>query len=239
MPPSPGVGSIEDMAEGTPTSVLHVDDEKSTADALGRLLRADGFAVTWAPTAEKAEALLGSHAFDVILIDVWLKNGNGIDLCRSLRTSGVPSPIAMLSVEHDLEVRTGGLDAGADDFISKETPYPELRARLHALTRRGRLKQMPIVRFGEYLVDTGMNELRWRKYILELTHHEAELLARLAAAVGLPVERRVLHALWKDKGGRALDNAVYRLRRKLQQNTPLEIETVRGIGYRLLTDSDS
>lgn len=174
-----------------------------------------------------------------VVLDVWLPDGTGFDLCREWRAHGLRVPVLMLTARTDVSSRVQGLDAGADDYLGKPFALSELRARLRALLRRGSdpLRER-VLRRGALSVDFG----RRRAWLLDrevpLTRREVDVLERLAWAQGHAVSREdLLEELWGEassEAGASLEVIVARLRRKLEQGQKEGlIRTVRGYGYAL------
>jgi two-component system, OmpR family, response regulator RegX3 len=214
--------------------VLVVEDEKAIAEPLAEGLRREGFTVTVAGTA--AEALAAAEA-DVVLLDLRLPDGDGLDVCRELRARS-DVPIIVVTARGEEVDRVVGLELGADDYVVKPFGIRELIARIRAVTRRaqGRSHEAP-VQIGELELDERGRHASVGGEDLDLTAKEFDLLAALARDPGAVVSRhRLLEDVWNTSwygSTKTIDVHVAALRRKL--GDPTLIETVRGVGFRLRT----
>lgn len=225
--------------------ILVVDDDTRLREALRRYLGQNGFLVTLAADAAEARALLAGMVFDLVVLDVMMPGENGLSLCRHLVADTGP-PVLLLTARSEADDRIGGLEAGADDYLSKPFEPRELVLRLNAVLRRTvKPKAMaaaapPLIRLGRYLFDAGREELRAGEEVIRLTSMETGLLRVLAAEPGVVFSREALVA----KAGvdaaneRTIDVQVTRLRRKLEDDPrePRYLQTVRGEGYVLRPD---
>jgi two-component system OmpR family response regulator len=216
--------------------VLVLEDSPPTREFLKSALEEAGDAVTFAARASTARALAGADSFDVIVLDIMLPDGDGIDLCREIRDLGVTTPILFLSARGEVHDRVAGLDAGGDDFLRKPFAVAELRARLRALGRRGGMAPPSTLALGGNRIDFTSRRLVRGEREIALTAREWEVLELLAARAGRVVSRAdILDLVWHERGDGAsesLDVIVSRLRRKLSENPgPGRIRTVRGEGY--------
>ena len=225
--------------------ILVVDDDTRLREALRRYLGQHGFLVTLAADAAEARALLAGMAFDLVVLDVMMPGENGLSLCRHLSSSQGP-PVLLLTARSEADDRIGGLEAGADDYLSKPFEPRELVLRLNAILRRtARPRTLtaaapPLIRLGRYLFDAGREELRAGEELIRLTSMESGLLRVLAAEPGVVFSREAL----VEKAGvdaaneRTIDVQVTRLRRKLEDDPrePRYLQTVWGEGYVLRPD---
>ncbi|MFV3128465.1 response regulator [Niveispirillum sp. KHB5.9] len=225
--------------------ILVVDDDTRLREALRRYLGQNGFLVTGAADAAEARAKLAGLEFDLIVLDVMMPGESGLELCRDLSGKG-GAPILMLTARSEADERIHGLEAGADDYLSKPFEPRELVLRLNAILRRtarraprAALGAVPI-RLGRYLFDAEREELRTGEEIIRLTAMEASLLRVLAAEPGMVMSREALvEKAGVDAGNeRTIDVQVTRLRRKLEDDPrePRYLQTVRGEGYVLRPD---
>jgi two-component system copper resistance phosphate regulon response regulator CusR len=220
--------------------VLLVEDDPELAAIVESGLREHSFEVVREATADagRSRALLG--AFDVIILDLMLPGGNGFDLCRTLRGRGVGTPVLMLTARDTVDDRVHGLDAGADDYLTKPFAFRELVARLHALARR-RPTPLPEVATVEDLeVDLRAHRVRRAGHPIELTAKEFALLEFLIRHRDQVVDRAAISAhVWDenhDPFTNVLEVLVRRLRRKIDDGFDVKIiHTLRGAGYRLGT----
>jgi DNA-binding response OmpR family regulator len=222
------------------SSILIVEDDENLRVALRDNLEEEGYAVAdAADTASAAEAMARS-AFDLVILDVMLPDGDGYALCRRLRAAGDRSLILVLTARALEEDLVTGLDAGADDYLVKPYRLRELLARVRALLRRGSAPSHEVLRCGVYRVD-----LRAREVVgadgdaVQLTRTEFDLLCYLLRNTGRAVQRdEILSEVW-GKGlvvdDHTVDNFVSRLKKKLRRGarSGFSIRTIRGVGYRL------
>jgi two-component system phosphate regulon response regulator OmpR len=219
--------------------LLVVDDDRRIRDLLSRFLHAEGYRVTTAENAADARAKLEGLRFDLLILDVMMPGETGFDLARDLRsTSSVP--ILMLTARTEAGSRIEGLSIGADDYVSKPFEPRELSLRVANILRRTRpAARVPVefVRFGDFRFHIVRGELKRGEDIVHLTDREREMLRLLAATPDETVPRLALAGNGGSTGERAVDVQVNRLRRKIERDpgNPLLVQTVRGIGYRLVT----
>jgi DNA-binding response OmpR family regulator len=218
--------------------VLVVEDDPATRDLLERGLREESFEVTVTSDAGGLEAGVAAEAFDAIVLDVVLPGVDGITLCRRLRARAVDTPILLLTGRHAVADRVRGLDAGADDYVSKPFAFEELLARLRAVTRRGRTRQLTAV------LSCGCIELDQRDRVVSvngtpvsLTATEFRLLAHLMRRAGALVTRDELAThVWGAtvaQNSNVIDVYVSYLRRTLGPEAARQVKTVRRLGYML------
>jgi two-component system, OmpR family, response regulator len=218
--------------------LLVVDDEAEMRELLSRNLgRTHG--VKTAATCGEAEALLESARFDVVVLDVMLPDGSGIELCSRLRARGVETPILLLTARGEVRNRVAGLDAGADDYLAKPFALSELRARVTALGRRGPLSRDRAVVIGQLVVDLEGRRVRLHDRALPLTAKELAIVELLATRSGKVVAREdLLESVWGEANESArasLEVLIARIRQKLGDHAGL-LQTVRGVGYLLGSD---
>ena len=223
-------------------TVLVVEDEESITTPLMAALAREGFEASVAATAAEALELAGSLKPDLVLLDLMLPDGSGLDVCRELRrTSSVP--IIVVTARGDEADRVVGLELGADDYVVKPFSARELVARIRAVLRRSesasvRAPDEP-VRVGPLVVDAARRTASVDGDELELSRKEFELLCLLAREAGRVVTReRLLEEVWDTTwfgSTKTLDVHVSALRRKLGDDpaSPRFIHTVRGVGFRL------
>jgi two-component system phosphate regulon response regulator OmpR len=221
--------------------LLVVDDDRRIRDLLSRFLTTEGYRISTADSAADARAKLSGLSFDLIVLDVMMPGENGFEFARSIReTSHVP--ILMLTARDAAESRITGLEAGADDYVSKPFEPRELSLRIASILKRARPAAAPpaeSVRFGPFVFHIGRTELRKGEEIIRLTDREREMMQILAASPGETVPRMALAGNADSVNERAVDVQVNRLRRKIEVDpaNPLFVQTVRGIGYRLVVST--
>jgi DNA-binding response OmpR family regulator len=217
--------------------VLVVEDDQRLADVLRRGLEEAGHRVTACHDGLQGLASVGTQRFDVVVLDWMLPGRDGPSVLRAMRDRGDRTPVLMLTARHAVPDRIGGLDAGADDYLSKPFSFDELLARLRVIGRRaghGELLQV-----GDLTIDRERHAVSVGGASVELTGREFSLLVVLALRVGRVVSRlEILDEVWDgdtDLRSNAIDVHVTRLRGKVDRPFGRErIETVRGIGFRLI-----
>lgn len=218
--------------------LLLVEDDAGLGAVLVRGLSEDGYAVDHAEMAIDARHMVASHEYDVVVLDVGLPDGNGLDLCREFRDSGATVPVLMLTARDTLSDKVAGLDAGADDYLTKPFDYPELAARLRALLRRPADTRNPILEIEDIRLDPATRTV-WRGAItVPLTAREFSLLEYMLRRPHEVLTRsELLDHVWDanyDGLSNVVDVHIAALRRKLAlPGSPAPIETLRGVGYQI------
>lgn len=215
-------------------NVLIVDDHLELLDLVSRALQRDQHIVRCAGTLAGARAQLAAQQPDVLILDLALPDGSGLELCGELRRSGVRTPILMLTAHGEVGQRVEGLNAGADDFLAKPFAMAELRARVRALGRRGVAYHPPLLTFGDVELDLGAKRAFRGGVELPFTAREWSILQLLAERTGQVIGRNeILEAVWgevSEAASASLDVIMTRVRRKLGAN---HLRTARGLGYAL------
>ncbi len=218
--------------------VLVVEDSAPTRELLEHSLASAGHTLVTA--ARRATGLKAANdgIFDVIVIDIELPDGSGLDLCRELRELGNTTPILFLTARAEVTDRVAGLDAGADDYLKKPFALAELHARLRALGRRQGATPPARLEWPGMVLDFASRRVMRDGSEVPLTAREWTVLELLAARRGRVVPRHeLLESAWGDAGPRAsesLDVIVSRIRRKLTTDDGTEcLRTLRGVGYAL------
>jgi two-component system OmpR family response regulator len=220
---------------------LVVEDEPKMAALLRRGLVEDGYAADVAGTGEEALRMARAVPYDAIVLDVMLPGLGGFDVCRQLRSSGVWSPVLLLTARDGVDDRVVGLDSGADDYLIKPFSFAELLARLRALTRRGLSERRTVLEVGSLRLDPATRQV-WRKDVqLELSAKEFALLETFMRRPGHVLSRiDLLDHAWDygyESRSNVVDVYVGYLRAKIDRPFRLRsIETVRNAGYRLRSD---
>ena len=220
--------------------VLIVEDEPRTRELLERALREELFHVDGVGDADAAEARVAAGRFDAIVLDVMLPDRDGFTVCRRLRTRGVDTPILLLTGRNALKDRVSGLDAGADDYLSKPFAFEELLARLRALTRRGRSRHLnAVLSCGPIELDQETRQVRVEGKSVVLSTTEFRLLRYLLLRAGGPVSRSDLEQHVWDADERIASNVIdvyISYLRKILGTGGALIRTVRGFGYTLTAE---
>jgi two-component system copper resistance phosphate regulon response regulator CusR len=218
--------------------VLVIEDEPKVAQAILEGLEAENYRVTVAVTGEEGYFLATTQAFDLILLDLMLPGRNGLDILTALRQQGCQTPVLILTARDAVEDRVFGLDTGADDYLVKPFAFPELLARIRALTRRGRPEQALRLKIADLEMDCVTRKVTRRGQELELTAKEYELLEYLLRHQGHVVSRDMLgRDVWQavDRAtplDNVIDVHIARLRQKL--DAPFKkklLKTIRGVGF--------
>ena len=222
------------------TRLLLVEDEPAIRDAVTYALRQDGFDID--ALADGAEALEAARSteYDLVLLDVMLPHMSGLDVCRALRAES-PVPIIMLTAKSAEIDRVLGLELGADDYVTKPFSTRELVSRVRALLRRRELDRAgdgTVRVVGSLRIDLARHEVLIGETPVRLTRSEFKLLALLAGKPEQVFTRReLMEHLWETSyvgDERAADVHISNLRRKLESAGATPIETVRGVGFRLV-----
>jgi DNA-binding response OmpR family regulator len=224
-----------------PLEILIVDDDAPLRDMLTRSFTREGHRTTAVADGEQALAMAESERFDVVLLDVALGPGpSGYDVCRTIRSRRDVTPIIMLTALDSEADVVLGLEAGADDYVTKPFGLAELRSRIRAVMRRanGRVVDDGVLRIGAVSLDRRNRSVEREDETVKLTFSEFELVACLMARPGRLFNRQeLLRAIWGDsayRDPRAIDVHIRHLREKLEETPedPSLILTVRGAGYR-------
>ncbi len=215
--------------------VLVVEDSPPTRDLLTRSLRGAGIDVVCAARVGTGLEKAAERDFDVIVLDLMLPDGDGLDLCREVRALGIRTPILCLTARGEVADRVAGLDAGADDYLKKPFALAELHARLRALARRRGTASPGMLACGSTQIDFGARRLSRGGDTVPLTDREWKILELLSSRQDLVVERgEILEAVWHDdspSAAESLEVILSRLRRKLGGGeAAFVIRTIRGAG---------
>lgn len=227
----------------TDTHILVVDDDDRLRDLLRNYLRTEGFRVTTAATAAEARQRMAGFHFDLLVLDIMMPGETGLDLTKSLRLTD-RTPILMLTAMGETDARIAGLEAGADDYLSKPFEPRELVLRIQSILRRAPSAEAPlagpsVVMLGKFHFDLARELLMEQETPHRLTTTETALLRALAGEPGRIMSREELTELCEIEGGdRTVDVQVTRLRRKIEPDPrlPRYLQTVRGRGYVLRPD---
>jgi two-component system OmpR family response regulator len=221
--------------------LLLAEDDPILANGLTAQLNAAGFTVEHAPNGPVAEFLLARQNFDIAIIDLGLPMVDGLTVLKNLRATRPNLPVLVLTALDRLDSRVAGLNAGADDYMTKPFEFPELEARLRAILRRARTSSPQ--------AEVGLSGLQFdrtaRRAVIhgepvELSPREATLLELLLVHADKVVTKEQIAAAWAGDGtevggGNTAEVHIHRLRRKLE-GSGYEIRTVRGLGYLLAVE---
>jgi two-component system, OmpR family, response regulator len=221
---------------------LIVEDHVATAEAVSRVLAREGFTAVTTREGIVGEREIREGAYDLVVLDLRLPDLDGVELCRSLRAEGIWTPILMVSGRGSTTDVVRGLDAGADDYLPKPFAVDELRARVRAVARRrplaaGATSPSPPAGQPAFALEPTDRTLLDRGRQLELSPRECRLLEVLLHQEGRVCTRtHLMRQVWgrEEDAGKLVDVYVGYLRRKLGPDSAASIETVRGVGYRLV-----
>jgi two-component system OmpR family response regulator len=222
--------------------VLIVEDEVKLAALVRRGLLEEGHAADVTASGEDALWMAQATPYDAIVLDLMLPGLDGVEVCRRLRAAGVWSPVLMLTARDAVEDRVGGLDAGADDYLTKPFAFTELIARLRALARRGAVERPAVLEVGDLRLDPATRRV-WRGDVqIELSAKEFGLLETFMRRPDRVLSRlELLEHAWDyayENRSNVIDVYVRYLREKVDRPFGrASIETVRGAGYRLRDDT--
>jgi two-component system copper resistance phosphate regulon response regulator CusR len=232
------MNNVAPAPSGPVLRILVVEDELKVARALRESLLAEGFEVTLASTGEEGFFLASSEPFDLLVLDRILPGRDGLEILAALRAKGMLTPVLVLTGRASIEDRVEGLDAGADDYLVKPFAFPELLARIRALSRRSRGDQLLRLSIADLTMDVASRAVARGGRPVDLTPREFDLLAYLVRNRGVIVSREmVARDVWDEPvRGTPLDNVIdvhiARLRKKIDwAGSPPLIHTIRGVGF--------
>lgn len=222
--------------------LLVVEDDSRLGEVLVENLQKSGFVADSVASAHQAYEALQNVAYDAVILDRGLPDGDGIDLLRRVRALGSNVPILILTARDAVEDRVQGLDHGADDYLVKPFATTELVSRLKALLRRPGGALGSILAAGNVMLDTIGRDIQINRCPVDLSRREIAVLEHLMRRLGRVVPKELLEEKLYGFGEELESNAVpvhvHHLRRKLEQaNATAKIHTVRGVGY-LLTEEN-
>jgi two-component system response regulator MprA len=216
--------------------VLLVEDDRDIADYVGRGLEEEGSSVEVRFDGAAGLRAAQASSFDIVVLDVMLPHMDGLEVTRRMRLDNISTPILLLTGRDSVQDVVKGLDAGADDYLTKPFSFEVLLARLRARTRAGHSGARQNLRYADLNMDLETHEVRRGKSVLSLTRTEFAILETLIRGAGRVVTRqRLIETVWgqdRDVGNNNLDVFIRFLRVKVDSaNEPRLIHTVRGIGY--------
>jgi DNA-binding response OmpR family regulator len=218
--------------------ILLAEDEPEIAAFISRGLTESGHSVDVAADGEEALHWPNVADFDLVILDIMLPITDGIEVCRTLRSRGLRTPVLMLTARDAVEDRVRGLDSGADDYLVKPFAFAELLARVRALSRREPVLLDNRLEVGDLVLDTATREVHRGEELLVLTAKEFSLLEYLMRHPGQVLSRAVIaEHVWNydfDNATNVIDVHIKNLRKKVDGSaTHKLIQTVRGAGYRI------
>jgi two-component system response regulator QseB len=216
--------------------ILLVEDDPMIGKTLYAALQQDGYAVDWVKDGQAARVALDTadDAYALVLLDLGLPKKSGLELLRDLRRAGNKVRVLIVTARDAVADRVAGLDAGADDYLTKPFSLDELQARMRALLRRDIVRETHLLRHGDLAVDTATRTVVHAGQKVDLSMREFALLAALLERPGAALSKAQLEERiykWGDEvESNAVEVHVHHLRRKLGPET---IRTIRGVGYAL------
>lgn len=218
--------------------LLVVEDEPQLLSIIRKGLSEKNYDVSAALDGTTALDMINNNRFDVVVLDVMLPDINGIEICRRLRTSGNFVPILMLTALNSSENIVTGLNAGADDYMSKPFKFSELEARINALARRAGQDQKPaeVITIADLKIDRRAKTVKRNGNLITLTAKEFKLLYYLAKNTGITLSReKILDNVWNinfDMNTNVVDVYINYLRKKIDKPYTVKlIHTIKGLGY--------
>ncbi len=221
--------------------LLIVEDEKKMASFLKKGLSEAGYSVDHAASGAAAETLASENSYDLVVLDVMLPDQNGLDTAANLRRDGLSCPILLLSALSSTKDKVRGLDAGADDYLTKPFSFDELLARIRALMRRKGEQLGSLLRFSDIEMDLAKRQVRRGEQTISLTAKEFSLLEFFMRHPNKPLSRTsISEHVWDvhfDSDSNVIDVYVNMLRKKLSAGQERKlIHTIVGVGYVLKED---
>jgi DNA-binding response OmpR family regulator len=219
--------------------LLLVEDDRQLGAGIRKALMRDGDHVDWLTDGAQALAAIRREKFELIILDLQLPGKDGISVLQSIRREGIITPVLIMTARDTVDERVLGLDTGADDYVVKPVELKELRSRVRALSRRSHGFASPEIVLGELRLDDSRKQVWFRGVAVEMNRREFSLLSLFINRPGQVLERRQLEEAlygWDDGiASNALEVHIHHLRRKLDSKL---IQTVRGVGYRLVPGHD-
>jgi len=217
--------------------ILVVEDDRQTAEMVKRWLATESYAVDIASNAAEAETFTEAYTYDLIILDLILPDRDGVELCKELRREDNNCPILMLTGRTNTRDKINGLDAGADDYLTKPFELEELSARLRALLRRDKPQKTCVIKSGDLILDTAKFEVRRNGCVIDVRGKEYAMLRYFMLHPDTVITRKMLEEhVWNmslNSESNLIDVYINRLRGKIDGNTPdSRLETIRGIGYK-------
>ena len=221
--------------------ILVVEDDRKVANFIRKGLMEEGYAVDVAPEGETGLAMGRDRLHDVIILDIMLPGKPGFQVLRELRQAKVATPVLLLTARDGVEDKVQGLDAGADDYLTKPFAFAELLARVRALLRRGAAARVPLLQVADLTLDPAKRMVKRGGAVISLTNREFALLEYFMRNPGLVLTRTtIVEHVWDysfDSATNVIDVYVNYLRKKIDAGREQKLlHTVRGVGYVLKAD---
>lgn len=214
--------------------ILLIEDDQSLADGIATALRHEGYAIDHTPSGSQGVSLARAAQPDLIVLDLGLPDLDGLSVLKSLRSHQIKTPVLILTARDDLSSKVQGLDAGADDYLTKPFAVDELLARLRALERRVGSAGSAEVVIGEVVINLATHSVSFAGEPVRLSRREFSLLRALAERPGNILSREQLedklYSWGESVASNTVDVHIHNLRKKI---SPDFIQTIRGVGYKL------
>lgn len=212
--------------------ILLVEDDELLGDGLRTGLVQYGYTVDWLKEGQSADQALKTEKFDVVVLDLGLPKMSGLQILQNIRSRGSTTPVIILTARESIDDRVKGLDAGADDYLTKPFDLDELCARLRALQRRSVTRADPIIVHNNIALDPAAHTVKLNGELINVSRREFTLLLKLLENAGRVLSRehlaQSLYGWGEDVDSNALEVHIHNLRKKFGQEF---IHTIRGIGY--------
>lgn len=218
--------------------ILVVEDDKIIGDGLLTALKLEGYAVDWAEDKESATLAFETHSYDMLLMDIGLPDGSGLDLLAEVRAKKSEVPILMLTAYDKTNYKVKGLDTGADDYLIKPFKLDELKARIRALHRRREGRSQPLLKAGDIELNPATKKVDLKGKDIPLSPKEFAILQLLMEKLGEVLSKQEIEDSMYGWGMEIESNTievhVSKLRKKLGKSA---VETIKNMGYRCAVSS--
>ena len=219
--------------------LLIVEDEKDLSDSISNYMKGEGFICESAPDFHSAEDKLALYEYDVVVLDITLPGGNGLNLLSQMKKTNPATGVLIVSAKNSLDDKLRGLDLGADDYITKPFHLAELNSRINAIIRRRNFKGKTKIRFNEIEIDTAAKQVSVNDHLLDLTRKEYDLLLYfLTNKKRVLSKQAIAEHLWGDHAEMADDfdfiyTHIKNLRKKIEAAGGADyLKTIYGMGYK-------
>lgn len=218
--------------------ILIIEDEQRLSNNIKKGLQEEGFAIDQAFDGEEGQYLAESESYDLIILDIMLPKIDGINVCKNLRSKSIKTPVLMLTAKTQLEEKVLGLNAGADDYLTKPFAFDELKARIQALLRRSFNQPEPELEIDDLLVDPKKHSVKRAAKEIKLTPKEFAILEFLLRHKNELVTRsQIIEHVWDynfDSMSNVVDVFITTLRKKVDGGFDKKlIHTIHGVGYKI------
>lgn len=214
--------------------VLLVEDDELLGDGIRTGLKHYGHTIDWVKDGKAANDVLSSkhESFDIIVLDIGLPKMSGLEVLRNIRERNIPTPVVILTARETVDDRVKGLDAGADDYLTKPFDLDELCARMRALQRRSKARAKPVITYGDITLDPASHVVTKSGEAIMVSRREFALLQKLLENAGRVISReqlnQTLYGWGENIDSNALEVHIHNLRKRFGTDV---IRTIRGVGY--------